>query len=160
MLIQQRFLRKKYKDPITGGDFKFLSPLEMQTRGCARRRSSACPDAQWRRGAKSRMQIAGVASRSTATSIRIYKNRQQYNQWVVTPDEVFLRNRIAGQPGQPSQPGQPGHARSQPGSRGQRSPSSPFTPGQSSSGRARAHRAAASVRPGIPLTHISNPRTL
>ena len=30
ILVQQKFLRKKYKDPITGGDFRVLSPMELQ----------------------------------------------------------------------------------------------------------------------------------
>jgi type II secretory pathway pseudopilin PulG len=136
VLIQQRFLRKKYKDPITGGDFKFLSQLEMQAAGGA-----AVPGQQVVPGQQQRMpgrqaapqrevtaQIAGVASRSTATSIRIYKNRQQYNQWIVTADEVFLRNTQApgtvAQPGQqPGRPGQPGVG-NQPGSRPGTSPGS------------------------------------
>ena len=31
VLLREKFLRKKYKDPVTNGDFRFLSPLELQT---------------------------------------------------------------------------------------------------------------------------------
>jgi hypothetical protein len=131
VLIKQKFLRKKYTDPITGGDFKFLSALEMQTAGAqtpVQRRPGRAVSPQ----REVQQQIAGVASRSTATSIRIYKNRQQYNQWIVTPDDVFLRVRQApgptGQPGQPGQPGRPGIG-GQPGSTTPGSMPSTGTPG-------------------------------
>ena len=31
VLLREKFLRKKYKDPVTNGDFRFLSPLELQS---------------------------------------------------------------------------------------------------------------------------------
>ena len=30
VLLREKFLRKKYKDPVTNGDFRILSPLELQ----------------------------------------------------------------------------------------------------------------------------------
>lgn len=106
VLIQQKFLRKKYKDPITGGDFKFLSALEMQSSvGAPGMPPQRMPGREVAPGREVTVQIAGVASRSTATSIRIYKNRQRYDQWIVTADEVFLRNRQAPGPVNPNQPG-------------------------------------------------------
>ena len=30
VLLREKFLRKKYKDPMTNGDFRILSPLELQ----------------------------------------------------------------------------------------------------------------------------------
>ena len=30
VLLREKFLRKKYKDPVTNGDFRYLSPLELQ----------------------------------------------------------------------------------------------------------------------------------
>jgi hypothetical protein len=64
--------------------------------------------------------VAAVVSRSNARSIRIYKNRQQYDQWVVTVDDVSRR--IGAQPVQPGQqqPGRPGM---------------PTTPGSTTPGR-------------------------
>lgn len=110
VLVQQKFLRKKYKDPITGGEFKYLSPMEMQTAGGVPGAPGTPPPRQpgspVSPGREVTTQVAGVASRSTATSIRIYKNRQRYDQWIVTPDEVFLQNRQS--PGNVNRPGQGG----------------------------------------------------
>jgi type II secretory pathway pseudopilin PulG len=113
VLLQQRLLRKKYKDPITGGDFKLLTPADLQTAG-AQTPVPRQPGRAVTPGREVTTQIAGVVSRSTAASIRIYKNRQRYDQWIVTADEVFMRN-VQPQPGQPGQPGRPG----QPGMPGQ-----------------------------------------
>jgi hypothetical protein len=53
--------------------------------------------------------IAAVVSRSTAQSIRVFKNRRQYNQWIVTVEDVTPRRTGApGQPGDPTQPTRPG----------------------------------------------------
>jgi type II secretory pathway pseudopilin PulG len=146
VLIQQRFLRKKYKDPITGGDFKYLSALEMQTAG-APMPAQRLPGRAVTPGREVTVQIAGVASRSTATSIRIYKNRQQYNQWVVTPDDVFLRNRQA--PGPVAQPGQRQPGGGQPG--GQPGTGQPGTrPGGSSFGTPGSNPGSGQRPPGIP----------
>ena len=30
VLLREKFLRKKYKDPVTNGEFRYLSPLELQ----------------------------------------------------------------------------------------------------------------------------------
>jgi len=52
--------------------------------------------------------IAAVVSKSSAQSIKVFKNRRQYNQWVVTVEDVTPR-RAAGtqQPGQNQNPNQP-----------------------------------------------------
>ncbi len=108
VLIQQKFLRRKYKDPITGGDFKYLSALEMQSSvGAPGAPPQRMPGREVAPGREVTVQIAGVASRSTATSIRIYKNRQRYDQWIVTPDEAFRGNRQSPGPVNPNQ-GAPG----------------------------------------------------
>jgi type II secretory pathway pseudopilin PulG len=128
VLVQQKYLRKKYKDPITGGDFRLLSPLEMQATpavsktpglgtGGAGSQPAQIPTprlpgrdpATVKEGGTG--QIAGVASRSTAKSIRIYKNRQQYNLWIVTAEDVFLRPAQSAQPVNPNQPSAPGQQR-------------------------------------------------
>ncbi len=31
VLLREKFLRKKYKDPVTNGEFRYLSPLELQS---------------------------------------------------------------------------------------------------------------------------------
>lgn len=106
VLVEQRFLRKKYKDPITNDDFvpvaqaqnapgttptgsSAATPGAMPTtpsaspptgRGAAPSRTTSAPGSQV--GG-----IAGVTSKSKNTSIRIYKGRSHYNEWqfVYTP---------------------------------------------------------------------------
>jgi type II secretory pathway pseudopilin PulG len=73
--------------------------------------------------------IAAAVSRSTAQSIRIFKNRRQYNQWIVTVEDVMPRRGIGpgGQPNQPNpqMPQSPGGLQGRPGS-------SPFPSGGAS----------------------------
>lgn len=72
--------------------------------------------------------IAAVVSRSTAQSIRIFKNRRQYNQWIVTVEDVMPRRGMGpeGQPNQPNpqMPQRPGGLQGRPGA-------SPFPSGAS-----------------------------
>ncbi|MEO5819163.1 MAG: hypothetical protein ABIT71_01545 [Vicinamibacteraceae bacterium] len=160
VLLREKFLRKKYKDPITNGDFRFLSPLELQALPAlntttrpglpgtsppatgAGAGSFGSPPGGSRFGnnpgsatggpgsasgpgggtggsfgpgalgpngpaAGPSAGIAAVVSRSSAASIKVFKNRRQYNQWVVTVQDVMPRS-AAGtpQPGQQQQPGQ------------------------------------------------------
>ena len=98
VLVQQRFLRKKYMDPITGEDFRPLyagsvgqqqSPGQQQTVGQPPRAA-----AQIESGG-----IIGVASTSEKDSIRLYKGRSKYHQW------QFIYADLARRPGQPGGPG-------------------------------------------------------
>lgn len=100
VLVQQRFLRKKYKDPITGEDFRPIyagsigqpqAPAQQQTVGQSARA------AQIGSGG-----IVGVASTSEKDSIRIYKGRSKYNQW------QFVYADMARRPGSQPRPGVPG----------------------------------------------------
>jgi type II secretory pathway pseudopilin PulG len=115
VLLDQRFLRKKYKDPITGDDFQLLAPGQSA--------GGAGTNAQGQRGAQPGQTtpgqtpgggapasgqratapigtspaagiggaaaggITGVASKSKDKSIRIYNGRTHYNEWafVFTP---------------------------------------------------------------------------
>lgn len=65
-LVAQRFLRKKYVDPITGKDFLPVAG------------AMATPGGSF--GAQ-QGGIIGVRSTSNDTSIRIYNNQQTYSQW-------------------------------------------------------------------------------
>jgi general secretion pathway protein G len=51
--------------------------------------------------------IAAVASRSTDQSIRIFKGRDHYNQWIVTIDDVVPRQFLRQTGVNPNQPNQP-----------------------------------------------------
>jgi type II secretory pathway pseudopilin PulG len=103
-LVNQRFLRKKYKDPITGGDFQVLTAGANQPGpapgGAPATGRGGAPSAQQAqaemRGALEQVQrqfeggvgstgrggIVGVMSTSSAKSFRIYNGRDTYNQWV------------------------------------------------------------------------------
>src|SRR4051794_7522374 len=106
VLIQQRYLRKKYKDPVTGQDFELLSPVQATSptsatpggptgagaapsagrAGTAQPQSSAAsgallaPQSAGGRGGATGG-IMGVASKSKASSIRLYNGRNHYNEW-------------------------------------------------------------------------------
>jgi type II secretory pathway pseudopilin PulG len=169
VLIAQRFLRKKYRDPITGRDFRILSPAEVaaapgmpstvsaepgrvgqsgvgspprskEQGGTSQRSAFGQPGSQSASGfgqnqprgpgrEVNQSGVAGVVSRSDAKSIRIFKGRQYYNQWIVTMEDVLPKRFLTQpQPGQPEQPGQqptrPGVPSRTPGQRG--TPSSPM----------------------------------
>ncbi|MGE3277183.1 MAG: hypothetical protein AB7O67_18875 [Vicinamibacterales bacterium] len=152
VLVEQKFLRKKYKDPITNDDFQ---PIYLNTNqvpgapaGAARPGQATRPAAggatQPTRpggttgglGGTAGGPIVGVTSKSDAASIRLYNGRGHYNEWQFV--HVQTQQRVNPQGGQ--QPGapQPGAPRpgifgpSGPGGQGQRPPGmSPTFPGPS-----------------------------
>jgi type II secretory pathway pseudopilin PulG len=90
VLVEQKFLRRKYLDPITRGEFELrtVGPAGMivpenetqERRGGlasrrAARRSASEP------GRSPGQLIGGVRSRSKDRSIRILNGRQRYNEW-------------------------------------------------------------------------------
>ena len=92
-LVEQRYLRKKYKDPITNDDFEPLTsgaggaPGEQARLGGAApqgRTGGAAAPAQGRGGAVVGG-IVGVTSKSPLKSLRLYNERDTYNQWVFMP---------------------------------------------------------------------------
>ena len=105
-LVEQRYLRKRYKDPITNDDFQPLgagSGLPGQTqqgstslqqtgaRGAASasgtqggRVTSVTPIAG-STGSAVVGGIVGVTSKSEDRSLRLYNGRDTYNQWVFMP---------------------------------------------------------------------------
>lgn len=175
-LVRQKYLRKKYKDPMTkDGEWRIVTPQELQAGGVGTGRpgsSSPLPQggATGGRGGfgsqsgsgssggfgsqsqpgtspsgpgglgsgsstpgglspggrtssfgvdspggrtQNMGPVAAVASKSTEKSIRIFKGRDRYDQWVVTIEDVALRQRNGQQ--QPGQPGQPNRPGSRPG---------------------------------------------
>jgi type II secretory pathway pseudopilin PulG len=106
VLVDQKFLRKKYKDPITGGDFEVLGPNSAGAglpptqpgRGGPPISRGAQPSAQQPSPGRSSQPggtiggtagVIGVVSKSKATSIRLYNGRNHYNEWqfVYTPQQ-------------------------------------------------------------------------
>ena len=122
ILVEQRFLRKKYKDPITNDDFQPLYANQAmmpggpggQTgqQGAQRGGTGAAPGGQLLQpgfgatGATAAGGIIGVTSKSKETSLRVYNGRTRYNEW------AFVHVQTSQRPGQPgpggATPGMPG----------------------------------------------------
>jgi type II secretory pathway pseudopilin PulG len=131
VLLDQKFLRKKYKDPITGDDFEILSPNSpmagLAPPGAAAGRGGApagrggvsSPVATPARGGiqggtiGAQPGISGVASKSKAASLRLYNGRSHYNEWQF----VYVPRAAAPGAGAPGAaiPGQRGGPGGQPG---------------------------------------------
>lgn len=122
VLVEQRFLRKKYPDPmVPDGEFQILYQASVMTQpgqiaggglGAARPGEVAQAPAQpptvftpveTGQTAGPRGGVVGVVSRSRQKSIRLYNGRSAYNEW------QFLYTAVAGRPGAPGQgpPGSP-----------------------------------------------------
>jgi type II secretory pathway pseudopilin PulG len=110
-LVEQRFLRKKYKDPIANDDFQVLTagqnqPGQVQGRGQGQ--GAAPAQTTFGRGAQGGATTAtlgrgglqqttlsfggnttggviGVTSKSPLKSLRLYNGQDVYNQWVFMP---------------------------------------------------------------------------
>jgi type II secretory pathway pseudopilin PulG len=76
VLVKQRFLRRRYQDPITGRDFQPVYAGTKTTTGDARGVGALPPTSFSGRGG-----IIGVVSRSTEASLRLYNGRGRYNEW-------------------------------------------------------------------------------
>jgi type II secretory pathway pseudopilin PulG len=143
VLVQQRFLRKKYKDPITNSDFVPI-PQGQAAGAQAPGGRGGQPQQQGRGqppaavgnpGVATVGGIIGVTSKSTDASIRLYKGRSHYNEWafIYTPPAVAPGAggapgaNVPGGRGRGNQPGQnqPGI----PGVGGGRGGRGPFQPG-------------------------------
>jgi type II secretory pathway pseudopilin PulG len=102
-LVEGRFLRKKYKDPITGGDFELVGVSQ----------AGNAPGVQQPQRGFGQL-VGGVRSKSKAKSLRIVNGRSVYSDWQFT----YVPWKP---PGQPTTPGgaQPSGARpgQQPGTR-------------------------------------------
>jgi type II secretory pathway pseudopilin PulG len=124
VLVEQRFLRKKYKDPITNDDFVPIYANQQAlaqgpgTSQVAQRPGQATstistPAQQQLQSGNTGIGptggIIGVTSKSKDVSIRIYNGRNHYNEWAF----IFLQTAqrpgqsVGGQPGAPGQ-GRPG----------------------------------------------------
>jgi type II secretory pathway pseudopilin PulG len=139
VLVEQRFLRRKYKDPITQGDFQLIlagqgAPGSAQQPGRGGQQQPgaggrATPPAQGAspvagggrgttqigtQGAGGVGGIVGVTSKSKDKSIRLYNGRSRYNEWTFMAAQQ--QQAPGGAPGGvPGQPGQPGGRGQQPG---------------------------------------------
>ena len=111
LLVEQRFLRKKFKDPITNDDFQPIyanqamqgvsAPTGAQRPGQQATTSLGTPAQQTPQsgfgstGATGAGGIIGVTSKSKESSIKIYNGRNKYNEW------AFVYIQTAQRPGGP-----------------------------------------------------------
>ena len=130
-LVQQRFIRKKYKDPMTpDGEFQPLYAGVNPTPGIGAGRAGqpSAPPRPPPPGVPSQPGaggIMGVTSKSKEASIRNYRGGTHYNEW------RFIFAGLSNQPGRggvggqqrPGMPGGPGRGI------GPGNPSGPFGPG-------------------------------
>jgi type II secretory pathway pseudopilin PulG len=131
-LVRQKFLRKKYKDPmVADGEFQVLYQVQQTPGsqpggrggagtgiGSATRVGSGTPGGL----TGPRGGVIGVASKSTDTSLRIYNGRTHYNEWQFIYSPALLgpgQQRPGMRPGQGGTPMMPGRGMG-PGGRGQR----------------------------------------
>jgi hypothetical protein len=122
ILVSQRYLRQKYKDPITNSDFLPIGGLGMPAPGLGQPPPSpgvglgAGPSPS--RGVGGRGQtppgspqpasgrmagVSGVRSTSTAASIVVYRGQQSYSQFPF--DYAFALQRMGASPAAGGQPG-------------------------------------------------------
>jgi type II secretory pathway pseudopilin PulG len=140
LLVEQRFLRKKYKDPMTeDGEFQVLYQLDLQQAGGRQQSGQGTSQAVGQsRGSSSaqgsgaastgigfqtgsgspRGGVVGVVSKSTSKSIRLYNGRNYYNEWqfvfvpvAVGPGGLPGSGTPGRRPGQPGAAGTPGGGR-------------------------------------------------
>ena len=94
VLVEGHFLRKAFKDPITGDDFLLLrAGAAIETAGGgpqngrgvqAGRGGTPGRPPGFSSGGEAFGGIVGVASRSTEESLRVYNGRTRYNEWDFT----------------------------------------------------------------------------
>lgn len=134
LLVEQRFLRKKYKDPITNDDFQPLyanqavvpgapggaGPQQAGRQQDGRQPVSPAPGGQLIQpgfgatGATAAGGIIGVTSKSKETSLRVFNGRTRYNEWAFVNVQTSQR---VGQPGEGGPPGFTGAPNQGPGQR-------------------------------------------
>jgi hypothetical protein len=139
-LVSGHYLRKQWKDPITGEDFMVIGPAMApqgpQTPGRSTGPAPSGPQQPGRGGVPAggvpggqvMAGVSGVRSRSTATSIKIYKNLQQHSLWPFDAPQFYQYMNYQpggrGGPGRggPQAPGQPGRGGPGQGGPGQGGP--------------------------------------
>jgi type II secretory pathway pseudopilin PulG len=118
VLVEQRFLRKKYKDPITNDDFQPIyanqAPQGVSAPSGAQRpgeQASASLSTPARQGLQSGFNstgapgaggIIGVTSKSTEASLKIYNGRSKYNEWAFVYVQTAQRPQGSGQAPNPT----------------------------------------------------------
>ncbi|HKY21521.1 MAG TPA: type II secretion system protein [Vicinamibacterales bacterium] len=85
VLIEQRMLRKKFKDPLSPNEDGEFQLLYLNNEGTSSRGASPAAAAAGSVGSslgtKPTGGIVGVASKNTAQSIRVFNGKTRYNEW-------------------------------------------------------------------------------
>ena len=123
VLLDGHFLRKKYKDPMTAdGEFQLVYANQqaasqpnaggvVPTQGQPAQRTTTVGGGT---SIGAQGGIIGVASKSTATSLRVYNGHDKYNEW------VFVAQQTSGRIGAPNASQTPTGGINLPGGRGGR----------------------------------------
>src|SRR4030095_12960221 len=113
VLLDGKFLRRKYRDPITGEDFQLLWPTSPELTSALNAAPVTGQPVQQQQGTTTRpaQQMSGmtqtqsgagtqpgqapggiiaVASKSTKTSLRVFNGHDKYNEWVFMPTQASL----------------------------------------------------------------------
>jgi type II secretory pathway pseudopilin PulG len=96
VLVDQHFLRKKYKDPLApteDGDFAFLYVNNQGTSGQAGQVGNSYTTTPTGGG------IVGVVSKNTGESLRVYNDKTHYNEWQFVALQQSTQGGGAGGPG-------------------------------------------------------------
>ena len=99
VLVTEKFLRKKYKDPITNDEFDIVRvgqapPGQAQARGGQAGQQTGQPSIGFRPivtaglGGTGGGPILGVVSKSTATTLRLVNGKNKYNEITFVPTEA------------------------------------------------------------------------
>jgi type II secretory pathway pseudopilin PulG len=109
ILLNEKFLRKQYKDPMTeDGEFQLLYAAQQQQQPGLPPANPAPPlDQQPQGPAGARGGIIGVVSKSKESSLKLFNGRSKYNEWTFTP-ELVLGKRAMQPKATPGAPGGPG----------------------------------------------------
>jgi type II secretory pathway pseudopilin PulG len=83
VLVEGKFLRRKYKDPITGGDFELKAPGMMGNMAPGQGLEPGQGQPRQLPRAQGQL-VGGVRSKSKAKSIRLLNGRDRYDQWEFT----------------------------------------------------------------------------
>lgn len=106
VLVEQRFLRRKYKDPMTeDGEFQVLYQASLTASapgGGSAPSTLSGPGSQTGPSAPTRSigprgGVIGVVSKSEEASIRLYNDRDHYNEWLFV--YIATTTQVGGAPG-------------------------------------------------------------
>ena len=118
-LVSGHFLRKKWKDPIDNDDFNLIGGSSTSGQPIPAGVGSSFQQPAPQQGQSQQVGVSGVSPKSTATSIVVYNNQQQYSLWMFTYASALQKM------GQNCQRGGPNGGRNGPPGQGGQQPRGP-----------------------------------